>query len=118
MRFVSNDNAILIGCGSIPCFFFFFGPQQFLYSQTLSFSLSLGNQITKESHVALGLLFFCELWLRVYVMKFSAAACRTNEASRKHNAVPDRLQGVLGKLRKKDREKERERGTESVPGFR
>ncbi len=22
MRFVSNDKAILIGCGSIPCFFF------------------------------------------------------------------------------------------------
>jgi len=49
-------------------------------------------------------------------MKFSGAARRTNEASRKHNAVPDRLQGVLGKLGKK--EKERERGTESVPGIR
>lgn len=39
-------------------------------------------------------------------MKFSGAACRTNEASRKHNAVPDRLQGVLGKLWEKDRERE------------
>lgn len=42
-------------------------------------------------------------------MKFSGAACRTNEASRKHNAVPDRLQGVLGKLQEKDRKNEREK---------
>lgn len=68
----------------------------------------MGNQITKETRVAQGLLFFSELWLRVYVMKFSGAAYRTNEASRKHNAVPDRLQGVLGKLREKARKRARE----------